>query len=55
MEIKIYAKEDRFEVAKILIKNGYTVTQKKRKKTPTGKTMEYYLEAIENEEGVGIE
>lgn len=45
MKAKLYIDklEDRIEVAGILIKNGYTVSQSKEKKTPTGKTYEYYL------------
>ena len=43
MEIKIRGQEDRLLVAQILIKNGYTVSQGKRQKTPTGKTMDYFL------------
>lgn len=45
IELKIYNLEDRLKVAEILIKNGYTVGQKKRAKNPTGKTLEYYLSA----------
>lgn len=43
IELKIYNLEDRLKVAEILIKNGYTVSQKKRQRNPTGKTLEYYL------------
>lgn len=45
MKAKIYIDklEDRIEVAGILIKNGYTVSQSKEKRTPTGKTYEYFL------------
>ena len=45
MKAKIYIDklEERIEVAGILIKNGYTVSQGKEKKTPTGKTYDYFL------------
>ncbi len=43
MELKIYSKEDRLRVAAILIDNGYTVSQGKRRRTSTGKTLDYFL------------
>ena len=43
MELKIFNQEDRLKVAEILVKNGYTVSQKRRQKTPNGKSYEYYL------------
>ena len=43
VELRIYNQQDRLEVASILIKNGYTVSQTKRQKTPTGKTVDYFL------------
>lgn len=55
IELKIYNLEDRLKVAEILIKNGYTVSQKKRQRSPTGKSMEYFLsvtEDVENAETV---
>ncbi len=50
MELKIYSKEDRLKVAAILIDNGYTVSQGKRKRqrTPTGKTLDYFLKVTED-------
>jgi len=48
MKLKIYNLEDRLAVAQILIKNGYTVSQGKRQKSPTGKTLEYYLNVTED-------
>ena len=48
--IKIYNLEDRLSVAQILIKNGYTVSQGKVKKTPDGRAMVYFL-AFREEEG----
>lgn len=42
-ELLIYNQEDRLSVAQILIKNGYTVSQGKRKKTETGKQIDYFL------------
>ena len=50
MELKIYNLEDRLKVAEILIKNGYTVAQRKRAKTETGKTLDYYLVVSKNQE-----
>ena len=45
MNAKLYIDklEERIEVAGILIKNGYTVSQGKEKKSPTGKTYDYFL------------
>lgn len=37
MLIKIYNQQDRLDVAQILIKNGYTVSQTKRARVPGGK------------------
>jgi len=49
MELKIYTVEDRLAVAQILIKNGYTVSQRKRPKGQSGKTLEYYLAVVEDD------
>ena len=43
MELKIYNQDDRLNVAQILIKNGYTVSQTKRKKSESSKSVNYYL------------
>lgn len=40
-ELKIFSKEDRKTVAAILFENGYTVRQGKKKRTETGKTVDY--------------
>ncbi len=48
MELRIYNLEDRLAVAQILIKNGYTVSQGKRKRSPTGKTLDYFLKVSED-------
>ena len=48
MELKIFNLEDRLNVAQILIKNGYTVSQGKRARTLTGKTMDYFLKVEED-------
>ena len=48
MELKIYNQEDRLAVAQILIKNGYTVSQGKRKRTESGKTLDYFLKVTED-------
>ncbi len=50
MLIKIYNQQDRLDVAQILVKNGYTVRQVKKSRTPTGKTVDYCLE-VKQEEG----
>lgn len=42
-EVEIYIKEDRLNVAKILLDNGYAVSTGKRNKTPTGKQVIYFL------------
>ena len=49
MRRRIYGVEDRLTVAQILIKNGYTVSQGKEKKTPDGKAMIYYLRVREDD------
>lgn len=49
-ELRIYNQQDRLDVASILIKNGYTVSQTKRQKTPTGKTVDYFLRVTLDED-----
>ena len=39
---------DMLKVAAILIDNGYTVSQGKRQRTPTGKTLDYFLKVTED-------
>lgn len=51
-EVEIYTKEDRLNVAKILLDNGYAVSQGKRQKTPTGKQVIYYLKASKDPNGL---
>lgn len=48
IELKIYSKEDRLNVAAILVDNGYTVGQGKRKRNPSGKSVDYYLIVTED-------
>lgn len=48
VELKIYNLEDRLQVAAILIKNGYTVSMGKKKATPTGKKLDYFLRVTGN-------
>ena len=50
MELRIYNQQDRLEVSGILIKNGYTVSQIKKKRTETGKVVDYYLKVSMDEE-----
>ena len=54
MLIKIYNQQDRLDVAQSLIKNGYTVSQVKKKRTETGKTVDYYLKIRLDEENASI-
>lgn len=49
MKIKIFMEADRLTVAAILVKNGYTVRQGKEKRTRTGKSYDYYLETLDDE------
>ena len=49
-ELRIYNQQDRLDVAAVLIKNGYTVSQTKRQKTPTGKTVDYFLRVTLDED-----
>lgn len=48
-ELSIAKLEDRKVVTAILHENGYTVGPGKRKKTPTGKTVEYFLIVYEED------
>lgn len=50
MLLKIYNQQDRLDVAQILIKNGYTVAQTKKARTPGGKTVDYFLKVKLDEE-----
>jgi hypothetical protein len=54
-ELKIYNQEDRLTVASILIKNGYTVSQSKRYRNATGKSMDYYLKVSIDDENVSTD
>lgn len=54
MLIKIYNQQDRLDVAQILIKNGYTVAQAKKKRTENGKTVDYFLKVKLDEENASI-
>lgn len=47
-EISINKLEDRKLVTAILHENGYTVGPGKRKLTPTGKQMDYYLKVYKD-------
>ena len=40
-ELRIFSKDDRKTVAAILFENGYTVRQGKKKRTETGKSVDY--------------
>lgn len=50
VELKIYNIEDRLNVAQILIKNGYSVQQIKKKRSDTGKAVDYFLRIKEGDE-----
>lgn len=52
MELRIYIQEERLNVASILVKNGYKVSQGKRNRTPTGKAVDYLLLVEESAEPV---
>ena len=43
-QITIANEQDRLEVIKILVKNGYTARQRKIKATPTGKSTKTAVE-----------
>lgn len=43
MKLKIFNQEDRLAVTQILVKNGYTVSQGKERRTETGKSLDYFL------------
>lgn len=49
-EISINKLEDRKVVTAILHENGYTVGPGKRKLTPTGKQIDYYLKVYKDSE-----
>ena len=42
-ELSIGEITDRMTMSSILVKNGYGVIPGKRKKTPTGKQLDYYI------------
>lgn len=48
-ELRIYNLDDRKQVMTILAVNGYDVGQHKKKVTPTGKTVAYYVHATDRE------
>ena len=49
-ELRIYNLEDRKAVMTILAVNGYDVGQHKKKVTPTGKSLAYYVHAVDRED-----
>lgn len=53
IEIRVYQLDDRMNVAQILVKNGYTVSQVKRSKDGQ-KTVEYRLKLEEGEENLRV-
>lgn len=56
-ELSIYKLDDRKTVAGILLENGYAIGPGVRKKTPTGKQMDYFLKVYKdgNQESSGSE
>lgn len=48
--MRIYNLEDRKSVMTILGVNGYDVGQHKRNRTPTGKTVDYFVHATARKE-----
>ena len=53
-EISIYKLDDRKMIAGILLENGYTIGPGARKKTPTGKQMDYYLKVYKDDSADGV-
>lgn len=51
-KLKIYNQDDRMTVASILVKNGYTISQIKEKRTETGKSVDYLIRVVEDEDNV---
>lgn len=49
-ELRITKLEDRKLVAGILLENGYSIGSIKRKKTETGKAVDYFLKIYEEED-----
>lgn len=49
-ELVIDKQEDRRTVTGILVANGYTVGPGKRRKTPTGRAYEYFLNVYRDKE-----
>lgn len=49
MRLVIASIDDRATVAAILVKNGYTVRPGKAKRTPAGKSIDYFLEVEPSE------
>ena len=49
-ELSVARLEDRKTVTAILHENGYTVGPGKRRLTPTGKTMDYYLKIYKDDD-----
>lgn len=54
LELSIYNQEDRLTVANILFKNGYKVSQGKKKKTESGKMVDYLIIVEEVDDKVEI-
>lgn len=50
-ELSINKLEDRKTVTAILHENGYTVGPGKRRLTPTGKQMDYFLKVYREDDG----
>lgn len=48
-ELSIGEVTDRMTMTSILVKNGYGVIPGKRKKTPTGKQLDYYISIYKGE------
>lgn len=46
VKLYVFKEEDRVAVGSILLKNGYTVSFGKERRTPTGKTLDYFLEVV---------
>ena len=54
-EIRVFKAEDRRTIAGILAENGYDVGYHKRKRTKTGKSVDYYVHGTDTGKNTGVE
>lgn len=53
-EIRVFKAEDRRIIAGILAENGYDVGYHKRKRTKTGKSVDYYVHGTDTGKNTGV-